>query len=134
LSRLGLLGSLLLASTLAGCSPSGPPPLSPEERSFVDLYVRISVLDAWRADEPDSAALALDALAASHDSATVQRALARLQLEPERWEVVWQTIAAELHALEKHGTPRIALRALDAGRTPERGADSLTSGSRATRP
>lgn len=102
---------------LAACKPSGPAPLSPDERVLVDTYVRIAVLDVYRGDEPDSAQVALDALAARPDSAAVRRALAQLEKSPERWEAVWDTISKQLRDLEAQPSPKVALRVLD-GRPP----------------
>lgn len=111
-SRAALAACVLVA----GCSPSGSPQtLRPEERAFVDTYVRILILDAHRANEPDSASAALDRLGRSYDSTAVRSALAQLEVEPERWELVYGEIARRLRELERQPTPLDALRALDAG-------------------
>ncbi len=111
--RLTLVLSVWIA--VAGCGPGSEsgPSLTPQERALVDAYVRISVLEAWRADEPDSVGPALDRLAASYDSTAVRAALAGLDADPERWETVFDTIAKRLHELEKEPSPRVALRHLD---------------------
>jgi len=88
-----------------------------DEQALVRTYVRISVLDVWRGDEPDSARIALDRLAAQPDTAAVRRALEHLQQTPERWEAVWDAIAKQLHDLETQPSPAVALRALD-GKPP----------------
>lgn len=98
---------------LASCKPSGPAPLSADEQVLVNTYVRIAVLDVYRGDEPDSARVALDALAAQPDSAAVRRALAQLEQSPERWEAVWDTISKQLRDLEAQPSPAVALRVLD---------------------
>jgi len=104
---------LSVAACVAACrSASGPPELSGDERALVDAYVRVAVLDAWRADEPDTVHAILDRMAATQDTVAVGRALARLEREPLRWEGVWETIAARLHSLESEPTPRIAWREL----------------------
>lgn len=111
------LGCAAVAAALGACGPSGRPEMSADERALVATYVRIAVLDAWRGDEPDSASLALDELAARPDTAAVRRALRRLEESPERWEAVWEAIAKQLHDLESQPSPRVALRVLD-GRPP----------------
>jgi hypothetical protein len=108
---------VLTISLLAcACAPSGrdDAALSSDERVFVDTYVRILVLDAWRDDAPDSVGPALDRLAATHDSTAVRAALRRLAAEPERWERVYDAVARRLHELEREPTPLSALRKLDA--------------------
>jgi len=104
-----------IAFGLSGCRDSGPEPivLSADERALVDVYVRITVLDAWRTDAPDSVAPALDRLARSYDSTAVHTALARLQREPERWEAVWGETARQLADLEKYPTALVQLHKLD---------------------
>jgi hypothetical protein len=82
----------------------------------VDTYVRILVLDAHRANAPDSAAAALDRLARSYDSTAVRSALQQLEVEPERWEFVYGEIARRLRELERLPTPLDALGALDSAR------------------
>lgn len=111
----------LFSALWLGCAPSGEGPavLTPDERAFVDTYVRILVLDARRGDLPDSVGPALDRLAASHDSLAIRAAFERLDREPERWEVVYAEIAKRLHALEREPTPS------DAWRRLESAADSL---------
>jgi hypothetical protein len=100
---------------LSGCRESGPEPiaLSADERALVEVYVRITVLDAWRADAVDSVAPALDRLAQSYDSTAVHAALERLRREPERWEAVWEETARQLADLDKYPTPLIQLHKLD---------------------
>jgi hypothetical protein len=112
-----VLGCGLLAAALGACRPSGRAEISADERVLVATYVRIAVLDVWRGDDPDSARVALDKLAASPDTAAVRRALVRLQESPQRWEAVWDAIAKQLHDLESQPTPAVALRVLD-GRPP----------------
>lgn len=107
------LGCGVLAVALGACRPSGRPEMSDDERTLVATYVRVAVLDAWRGDEPDSASLALDALAAKPDTAAVRRALARLEQSPDRWEAVWDAISKQLHDLESQPSPAVALRFLD---------------------
>jgi hypothetical protein len=93
-----------------GPSPSGPA-LRPHERALVDVYVRISQIEALRADEPDSVNPALDRLAASYDSVAVGRALAELEADPTRWQFVFDAISQRLHELEESpaggGLPRV---------------------------
>ena len=109
--------SLALAALALCCAPSGREDLSlsADERAFVDTYVRILVLDAWRLDAPDSVHTEMDRMAATYDSTRVQAALRRLAAEPERWGRVYGAIASRLHALERETTPREALRKLDSG-------------------
>jgi hypothetical protein len=105
----------ILAGTLS-CqgTPPAAPPLTDDEQVLVDLYVRVAVLDSWRADAPDSVGPALDRLGAGADSAAVRRALAALRSEPRRWEWVLDAIVQRLHALEESPDPRAGLReALD---------------------
>jgi len=111
----GLRSVAAILACACACAPSGrDATLSADERAFVDTYVRIIVLDAWRVDAPDSVAPALDRLAQGHDSVAVRAALRRLETEPERWEHVYDEIARRLHDLEREPTPLDALRKLDA--------------------
>jgi len=114
----------LVLGTLCGCAPSGPAALTVDEQALVRTYVRISVLDVWRGDEPDSARIALDRLAAQPDTAAVRRALEHLQQTPERWEAVWDAIAKQLHDLETQPSAAVALRTLD-GKPPGEPAPKL---------
>lgn len=90
-----------MALACRGAGPSGPPALGADERTLVDLYVRISQIESRRADEPDSVGPALDRLRVGADSAAVQRALARLEAEPVRWQYVFDAIAQRLQELEE---------------------------------
>lgn len=67
----------------------------------MDLYVRITVVEARRAVSPDSVGPALDRLAGSADSVLVRRALEDLRQEPDRWQYVLDAIAKRLHELEE---------------------------------
>jgi len=150
-----VLGCGLLAAAFGACRPSGRAAISADEQVLVATYVRIAVLDVWRGDEPDSARVALDRLAASPDSAAVRRALLGLEESPQRWEAVWDAIAKQLHDLESQPTPAVALRVLDGhppGASPPKPAappaaapqlparprvapaDSLSAGARAKSP
>ncbi len=97
----------LLAATagvLLGCRGPGPTgsPLRPDEQALVDVYVRITLIESMRADAPDSVGPALDRLAASYDSTAVRRALAELDADPSRWQMVFDAIAQRLHAMEEN--------------------------------
>ena len=111
--RLTLVVSVWIG--VAGCKPRSESDvrLTPQEQALVDTYVRITVLDAWRADEPDSVGPSLERMAHSYDSTAVRAALASLDANPERWEPVFDTIAKRLRELEQEPSPRIALRRID---------------------
>lgn len=109
--RLSLLMGIFLLVPSCRSSPPAAPPLSADEQALVDLYVRITVLDAWRADAPDSVGPALDRLSAAADSAAVRRALLALRSEPHRWEWVLDAIVERLRELEESPDPRAGLRA-----------------------
>jgi hypothetical protein len=105
---------LLLVAALSGgpgCWSGTPasPGLSDDELTLVETYVRIVVLEAWRADAPDSVGPALDRLAAAHDSTAVRRALTGLESDPARWEQVFDAIARRLREIEEDPNPRAAL-------------------------
>jgi len=97
----------LFLGVLPGCRGSTPanPPLRPQELALVDLYVRITQIEARRSTVPDSVVPALDQLAATQDSTLVRDALAALQREPERWEYVWDAIHKRLRESEESPQP-----------------------------
>jgi hypothetical protein len=98
LRLLAVAAGLALACRATG--PSGPA-LRADERALVDVYVRITQIEALRGDQPDSVGPALDRLAASYDSTAVQRALALLETDPTRWQLVFDAIPTRLHELEE---------------------------------
>ena len=115
-----MVGVAAVGLACRGAGPSGPPALGADERTLVDLYVRICQIESRRADEPDSVGPALDRLRAGADSAAVQRALAHLEAEPVRWQYVFDAIAQRLQELEE-STGQPPLPAPDDGvSAPER--------------
>lgn len=96
------------ATAILACRGPGPsgPALRPDERALVEVYVRITQIEALRGDQPDSVGPALDRLAATYDSTAVQHALARLEDDPSRWQFVFDAIAQRLHQLEESPTPQ----------------------------
>jgi hypothetical protein len=87
---------VLLLVSGCGRDAAPDPELDADERVLVDLYVRLTLLEALRPDRPDSVDVELDRLSTEYDSLAVQRALARLETEPMRWEKVYETITARL--------------------------------------
>jgi hypothetical protein len=96
---------------LTACS-RGPaqPDLTPEENRLVDLYVRLTVLEAERREAPDSSETLFRALEQAYDSTAVRRALDALSADPRRWEAVYDAIARRLHELEEAPDPAAARR------------------------
>lgn len=98
------LALFLLCVTLfhPSCSRQAPPAseLAPDERSLVDAYVRLALLQMLRSESPDSAAGLRQQLAATLDTTAVRRAMSSLSQDPLRWEVVYDSIAKRLVQLE----------------------------------
>jgi hypothetical protein len=125
--RLRLLA--VAAGVCLACHSGGPsgPSLRADERALVDVYVRISQIEAMRGDSPDSVGPALDRLAASYDSTAVQNALARLEHDPTRWQLVFDAITSRLHELEENPNLR-------GGLPPSAAPPSLSAPAPATGP
>ena len=66
--------------------------------------MRISAIEARRADIPDSVGTLLDHVRAGHDSLQIRAAVEGLRRDPERWERVWATIVKRLQELEENPT------------------------------
>ena len=99
-----LVAALLLFASWfhPGCSRRTAPAaeLEPDERSLVDAYVRLALLQTLRAESPDSAAVLRRELAATLDTTAVRRAMASISRDPLRWELVYDAIAKRLVQLE----------------------------------
>ena len=102
MTRLKLAVAMGLLLGLA-CAPDSPPspPLDQEERLLVDAYVRLSILEALRADSPDSVETVLDSLSAAWDSTRMVVRIQKQQTQPFRWEKIYAAITAELNQLER---------------------------------
>jgi len=95
----------LLALTACRGGKASHPPLRPQERTLVDLYVRITAAEAGRAILPESVGTVLDRIATTADTNAVRAALRGLEAEPERWEYVWDAIQKRLVELEEKPQP-----------------------------
>jgi hypothetical protein len=98
---------VLWLAVFPGCrgGKSSHPPLRPQERALVDLYVRITAAEGGRAVLPESVGTALDRIASTADTTAVRAALRGLEGEPERWEYVWDAIHERLIELEEKPQP-----------------------------
>ena len=96
---LTLAAALLLAAAFAaGCdkpdtiSSEKARDLTPDERYLVQLYLKINDLEKNLQDNPADSARKWDELKASVDTARVNRAMAELEKDPERWLGVYTRI------------------------------------------
>ena len=89
---------LLAAAFAAGCdkpdtiSSEKARDLTPDERYLVQLYLKINDLEKNLQDNPADSARKWDELKASVDTARVNRTIAELEKDPERWLGVYTRI------------------------------------------
>lgn len=99
-SRLAFLATIVSAAVLAvaGCGPKDPVSeeksrtLTHDERYIVELYMKINDLERNLQDNPADSLEKWAGLRADVDTLRVQRALADLERNPERWLGIFNRI------------------------------------------